>query len=299
MLASPRDAVIGASDLDRMTEFLAVFGFQTRAAGTLPQPAARALYGLDMEPEERLLEMPGSARGRVRLVSTPVPARRFAPFDARPFAIDLFSSDIVRSVDLATGAGLHVSPVTAHQFGPVVIRELEVTGPDGLIVTLLERTSSRWPSLLDGEPDRLHSEVHAFVWSAKELDRLLPFWEGCGLGKHTDAVLATPGLGALVGVPEADVKMRLTVFSDPESRQIRVELVDFLGQPAAAHDSLPLAAGLHAPAFEVADLDAAVAALLPARVGEVVELDTPLHPRCRAVTAVAPGELLFEVWESR
>ncbi len=297
MLPSPRDAVVGASELESTAAFLEMFGFVRGEPARLPREVAAALYGLDAPCLELILYVPGAERGRVRLVSTPNPARGFAPFDPRPFAIDLFTTDIERSVGLAHTAGYHTSPITDHRFGPVLIREVEVVGPDGLVVTLLQPSAGRRCSILDREPKRLHSEVHAFVWSASELEPLLAFWEACGLVKSTDAVLNTPGLGALVGVPSEDVSMRLVVLADRDGRPVRLEYVDFLGRHGTAQPSLPLAAGLHAPAFIVPNLDAAVAALPQVQVDEIVELDTPLHPKSRAATANTPGGQRFELWE--
>jgi hypothetical protein len=298
MLPSPRDVVVGASDMDRAAAFLGLFGFERLTSATLPADAARALYGLEAAADELLMGVPGAEFGRVRFVSTPHPPRSFAPFDARPFAIDLYSLDIEKSVVLASEHGYHCSPIADHQFGPVIIREVEVTGPDRLIVTLLQMDIGRRSSILDSEPERLHSEVHAFVWSATELDGLLSFWEERGLQKLIDAVLDTPGLGALVGVPDEEVSMRLTVFADEEARPIRVEFVEFLGKPSESHPSLPLAAGLHAPAFDVASLEEARVVLAPSEIAEEVAVDTELHPVSRAATVVTPGGQLFEIWQS-
>ncbi len=297
MLPSPRDVVVGASALEPLAEFLEVFGFARGAAAPLPAPAARALYGLEGDGEELVMHVPGAAGGRVRLVATPHPPRRFAPFDPRPFAIDLFSTDVDRSVEAASAAGAHLSPITEHRMGPVVIREVEVIGPDQLVVTLLQPSVGRRSSILDRDPDRLHSEVHAFVWNDSDLDRLLPFWTGCGLAKVTDVVLDTPGLGALVGVPDEEVAMRLTVLADDEGRPIRVELVDFLGKGGVAQPTLPLAAGLHAPAFVVEDLAATLAEMPGVEIGEQVALDTPVHPAARTVSVCAPGGHRFELWQ--
>ena len=120
MLSSPRDVVVGASDFGRMSDFITLFGFESQVAADLPATAASALYGLDAATEERLLAVPGAALGRVRVVRTPHAPRSFAPFDARPFAIDLFSTDVEASVALATENGFHSSPITDHQFGPVI-----------------------------------------------------------------------------------------------------------------------------------------------------------------------------------
>jgi hypothetical protein len=298
MLPSPIDVVVGASDIEAATEFLILFGFEKGLSAELPANAANALYGIDSAVNELVMAVPGAPRGRVRLVATPNSPRSFAPFDARPFAIDLFTADMEKSVELAVGAGYHSSPITDHHFGPVTIREVEITGPDTLVVTLLEPSAGRRPCVLDDDPDRLHSEVHAFVWSDTNLDEHIGYWTERGLQTLMDVVMETPGLGALVGVPDEDVKLRLTVFADePEARPIRVEFVEFLGKPSAPQPSLPLAAGLHAPAFEFDDLEASLAGLAPAEIGEIVAVDTELHPKMRAATAVTPGGHRFEVWE--
>ena len=138
MFPSPIDVVVGASDMEAVAEFLILFGFEKGPTGPLPADAAAALYGIDGPVVELVMAVPGAPRGRVRLVSTPNPARSYASFDARPFAIDLFTTDMDRSVALANGGGYHASPITDHNFGPVTIREVEITGPDKLVVTLLE-----------------------------------------------------------------------------------------------------------------------------------------------------------------
>ena len=298
MLPSPIDVVVGASDMEAASEFLIHFGFGKGATGTLPADAADALYGITQPVDELVMAAPGAPRGRVRLVSTPNPARSYAPFDARPFAIDLFTANMDRSVEIAAGAGYHTSPITDHRFGPVTIREVEITGPDRLVVTLLEPSAGRRPCILDDDPERLHSEVHAFVWSDTDLDRHIGYWTDRGLQPLMDVVMETPGLGALVGAPDEDVKLRLTVFADePDARPIRVEYVEFIGKPSTPQPTLPLAGGLHAPAFELADLDTAIAGLAPAEVGTIVAVDTAVHPKTRAATAVTPGGHRFEVWQ--
>lgn len=297
MLPSPSHVVVGATDLEQTSEFLRLFGCEAGERGTLPVEAAGELYGLEGEAEEAVLATPGAERGWIRLVATPRSPRRFAPLDSRAFAIDFFTTDLDRSLALAAEAGHHASPVATHQFGPLTIREVEIRGPDELIVTLLE-TPARRPSILDREPERLHSEVHAFVWSAEGIDGLLPFWlDDLGLEKITDATFASPDMGKVLGVPDRQIEARLAVFCDADAAPIRLELIEFLGEPAASHPSLPLHGGLHAPAFTVDDWEAALGSLGAAELGRTVELDTPLHPGARAATAVAPGGLRFEIWQ--
>lgn len=297
MLSSPRDVVVGALDIECVADFLAMFGFERRSAGTIPGYAAARLYGLDGDAEEVLLTVPGVDDGRIRIVATPNPPHRRAPFDERPFAIDLFSTDIEKSVALAASSGYDCSPITDHHLGPVTIREVEVIGPDRLVVTLLQNDAGRMSSILDSQPDRLHSEVHAFVWNGIDLDPQLQYWQQRGLQKLTDVILETPGLGALVGVPDEDVLLRLTVLADDQARPIRLEYVEFLGKPSNAKPGLPLTAGLHAPAFEVPSLDDALSDLAPAEVRETVDLDTAIHPRSKAAAAVTPGGQVFELWQ--
>jgi catechol 2,3-dioxygenase-like lactoylglutathione lyase family enzyme len=297
MLPSPDHAVIGVSDPDQSVDFLHLLGFEEVRSGELPREAAATLYGLEEAIRETVLRVPGARRGYLRLVATPNPARLVAPLDNRAFAIDLFSTDIARSLEVVEEAGFHGSPIATHQFGPISIREVEVKGPDDIVVTLLE-TEARRPTILDREPDRLHSEVHAWVWSVKDIDGLLPFWlDRAAQQKLTDAVLETPGLGAVLGVPDREIKARLVVLGDADAHPIRLEMIEFLGEPAVDHPSFPLVAGLHAPAFRVGDLDSVCRSLEGALFGQIVALDTPLHGRARAVSAVAPGDLRFELWE--
>lgn len=296
MLPSPSHVVVGATDIDSTTTFLGLFGCEPQRSAPLPATAASALYGLDSTSREVVLATPGAARGWIRLVATPLVCRDFAALDSRPFAIDFFTTDLDESIAQTTGAGYHASPVATHRFGPLTIREVEIRGPDELIVTLLE-TPARRPSILDTEPGRLYSEVHAFVWSAEDLDALLPFWvEGLGMEKITDATFASPDMGKVLGVPERSIEARLAVFCDQRADPVRLELIEFLGEPAASHPTLPLQGGLHAPAFTVDDWTAAVDALAEATFGTPVDVDTAVHPGARGVTAVAPGGLRFEVW---
>ena len=60
MLPSPRDVVVGASRMEDMAEFLALFGFEPTASAPLPADAAAALYGLEGAAGETVMEMPGA-----------------------------------------------------------------------------------------------------------------------------------------------------------------------------------------------------------------------------------------------
>ena len=297
MLNSPSHAVIGVSDLRASIEFLRLFGYEKTGQSALPAAAAAALYGMDHEAGETVLTVPGAELGWLRLVDTVIMARNYGTLDSRAFAIDFFSTDLDHSVAMATEAGHHVSHVASYEFGPITIREVEISGPDGLIVTLLESPVKR-PTILDQEPDRLHSELHALVWSVTDMEAKLPFWQQTvGFETVTDATFEGEEMAKVLGLPGKTIKARLAVMCDAESNPARLEMIEFLGEPVAQHPNWPLAAGLHAPAFTVDNLEAAMAALAGAFFSEVVEVDTPLHPLARAVTAEAPGHLRFELWQ--
>ena len=297
MLGSPSHVVIGAAHLEATAAFLAIFGFRSDGEGELPPEVTRALYDVDGPLRECAVATPGAEAGWVRLVETPHPARDFAALDHRPFAIELFTADIERSLRATTAAGFSSSPIASHVFGPITVRETAVNGPDHLMVTLLE-TSVRRPSLLDRDPDRLHSEVHSFVWSVPGIDSLLPFWTTeAGHEILSDFSWTSKELGPLLNAGDRELAVRLAVWGDSEANPVRLEMIEFLGEEAASHPTLPLTAGLHAPAFSVPDLEAAAAGLSGAELGERVELDTALHPGARALTATAPGGLRFELWE--
>lgn len=299
MLPSPSHAVIGATNLQATITYLELFGFEVQARATLPAPAAAALYGLETATEEVLLAVPGADRGWLRLVATPNPRPPMAPLDSRAFAINLFSTDLARTADLATAAGYRVSPAATHHFGPMTIGELGVRGPDDLNVTLLEQTAGRRPSILDTDPNRLHSELHAFVWSVKNPDALIPFWEETAqLEKLTDFTFDSPDMAPVLGVEGDSLRLRLIVFADAESNPARLELIEFVDQMAEEPALFPLVGGLFAPAFNVESLENARRAL-PGAVFEVlVGVDTVVHPGSRALVTYAPGGLRFELWDS-
>lgn len=295
--SSPTHAVAGCSDLAATANFLRAFGFEIHAQGVLPAGAADALYGAQGAAAEWLLAVPGVSRGLLRLVASGRPARAAGTFDPRPFAIDLFSRDIERSLEIGRAAGGHCSPVADHKFGPMTVREAEIHGPDGLVVTLLQLPKRR-PSALDTREDLLHSEVHSFVYSVRDTDQVAPFWqEQLGLSKVTDARFGGTTLSIALGLPERELAARFLVFTDERDQPVRVQFLEFLNEGGTPLPSFPLHPGLHALAFEVLDLESAMRALDAARFGQPVAVEGGVLGRARAVTASAPGDLRFELWQ--
>ncbi|MEM7483476.1 MAG: hypothetical protein AAF481_20140 [Acidobacteriota bacterium] len=291
-LASPSYVVIGASDLAKSARFLGYFGFMSASSSTLSAAAATALYGLDQPVEVQELDVPGARQGRVRLVATPHPPRSAGPYDARPVAIDLYTRDIHRSLEIAEAAGAELGELVEYDLGPLEIKEVEVIGPDHLVVVFLQVNKLR-PSVLDHDHDRLHSEVHSIVMSVRDAEAALPFWTGpSGLTTLIDAKIEGPIISRLMGLPRPNVPVRFILLCDEASNPARLELLEFFEDPGDELPNWPLAAGLQGPGFDVADLDRAQAVLTGADFGAVTLVEAG-----RAVSAVAPGGVRFELRE--
>ena len=296
-LPSPSHAVVGASDPRAMAAFLGRLGFEATAEDRLPLAAARALYGLEAEAPEMELRMPGAALGWIRLVATPHPAAAHHVFARGPHAIDLYTTDMKRSLELAAAAGAHCRPAATYKVGPLELTEAKTVGPDGFAVVYIQ-VARRRPSLLDREPGRLHSEVHSLVFTVDSITEALPFWkERAGLSAFLDATIVEPAVCAFMGLPRNDVPLRLAMLADGESQPARLELLEFPQDAGPSLPTWPLRAGLHGAGFAVTSLEDARRSLPGAQFGEVVDLDTAVHPRARGVTAVAPGGVRFELWE--
>ncbi|MCP3956433.1 MAG: hypothetical protein GY719_01130 [bacterium] len=294
MLSSPSHVVIGCSDLEKTERFLRHFGFEGEAGPELSAETAAALYGLDGPARQRVLRTPGADFGWARLVATPHGAREAGPYDARPIAIDFYTRDIHRSIEISRSADAEICQLVEFSLGPLEIQEVEVVGPDHLMVVFIGVNKLR-PSVLDRDPDRLHSEIHSVVFSVQSAEASLPFWtETAGLQTLIDAPIKGPIISELMGLPRPDVPVRFALMCDDDSNPARFELLEFYEDPGAAQPTWPLAAGLHAPAFDVDDLDAVMAGLTGAELGTVVEVE-----QARAVSAVAPGGVRFEVWQTK
>jgi hypothetical protein len=147
----------------------------------------------------------------------------------------------------------------------------------------------RRPSLLDVEPDALHSEAHSMVWVVPSIDEALPFWRDAGLAVAFDLPLASPAVADLLDLPGRDTRVRMAMLTDEAVRPMRFELFELPDDPISASDPAPRA-GTAWPVFEVSDLDAALA--LPWQtVGPVVDVAGRGTSRC-----TAPGGVVAELW---
>ncbi len=293
MLFSPTHAVVGARDLTATVAFFAAFDFAETARSTLGEDAAAALYGVEGPAECVELRAAGAERGAVRLVQTHLPAPPDEPFASGPYAIDLYTSDIGRSTELARATGATVSVISPLEIGGTPARRARVDGPDGVPVVLIQ-SDRRRPSLLDNAPERLHSEVHSVVWSVRRIDLASPFWKDQGLSVRSDAPVTATHLGAILGLPKDDVTVRVAMLSDGAMDPLRVELLQFVDETGPRRALVPLRPGLHAVAFAVTDVGKTMSLMRGADFGAVADVDGRA-----AVRGSAPEGLVFELWEDR
>lgn len=292
MLSSPSHVAVGCTDLDATTRFLQTFGFEADGDAVLPPEVTAALYGADGPLPQRWLAVPGAERGRIRLVQTASPPAGAGPFDQGAHAIDLYTTDIARSVAQAREAGGRAGPVGSYRAGPLQVHEVKTHGPDGLPLVFIQ-VDRRRPSVLDAAPDRLHSEVHSIVWTVDEADMeaALAFWrDTAGLSVLLDAALADPQIAMFMELPRDDVTVRLALLADADVSPARLELLTF-PEDRGAPSPTALLAGSFLPGFTVDDLGAAMASLPGASFGEVVALPGG----GRAARGVAPGGVAFEL----
>jgi catechol 2,3-dioxygenase-like lactoylglutathione lyase family enzyme len=295
MTLSPTHAVIGTTDLTRTAAFLQVFGFEPSVRRPVAPDVAQALYGLDEATEEVVLSTPGAARGWLRLVRTPHGAADLGPFALGAHAIDLYGRDIDRSAAVAAAAGGRCGPIGRYRMGPLAIDEVQATGPDHLVIVMIA-VDRRRPSVLDVEPSRLFSELHAAVWTTADIDAVLPFWrEQAGLQVLHDVTTSEPAVSRFMELPRPDTRLRLTVLADAEAGAPRFEFISFPDEPGAAPPVWPLRAGLHALGIEVDDLEAAMTGL----PGAQWRTGVTLPGGTRAVAGEAPGGVALELRATR
>jgi hypothetical protein len=307
VLNYPESTIIGATDLARMAAFFSVFGAQPERLPPLPREAAQALYGHDRELPQLLLREPG-IRTTIRLVETPLASPPFEPLKSGAYGIDYYSRDLELTLDALQHVGRGaVSPLVVYGVPGNRTRELLTFGPDELPVFLTDvRITDRpWPTLLDQDASRIHSELlmQVYVTSAPVIEQR--FWlEEAGLvnaypnassyddGEQTEwndemqRLMFTPRNTPLAGIN----------VTSPGGLH-KMELLDYPEETVTPRDDWPLRAGFFAGGFDVARLETAIEQLPSASFGEIISADRGQGLQ-RAVRATSPGSIRFELWES-
>jgi catechol 2,3-dioxygenase-like lactoylglutathione lyase family enzyme len=292
-LTSPTHAVVGSHDVEATVKFFTCLGFEPATRRPIPSEAASALYGLESATEEVELTAGGSLRGAICIVGTPRRATPCGPFDVGGYDLSLYTTDLDRSAEVAARAGAHVGPVAVLKLGPVVMRQQQAIGPEGIRIVFIQ-SSHRRPSILDDDPKRVHSEVHSIVWCVESIERAAPFWRRAGLAQAFDAPIADPAVSTLLELSRPLVPIRMSLFSDDSLSPSRFELLEFpedgLSRP---REGVP-PPGIWALGFGVPDVASAISALQGGSFGEAVFLE----PARRAATGEAPGGVRFELREA-
>lgn len=263
--SSAAGLVVGATDPEATTTFLAAFGLGVLASREVGSEECSALYGHDRTCTEVAMVTPGALRPRVWVVGCDVAGDLPADFERRPRAFDIYTASMDEALDHLAFVGIAAGPVGTLSVGPVTMRQCLVAGPDGLAVVLVE-SSHRRASILDGEGDSaggastgegpLFSEGHSLVWCVDSMDDEAERLVAAGLTKGMDLAFEEPEVSTYLGLPRSPVPIRMTMLSGPEVEPLRLELLEFPadGGPVLSRDAL--AGGLWALRFEVQDLAA-------------------------------------------
>jgi hypothetical protein len=245
LLSSPDHVLIGSNDVETQAEFWVAMGFAIVGRSTIGAELAR-IYGAAEGAVEITLAVPGATAGGIRIVGVEHGPVEMGPWDFGPFAVDLYTRDMDRSLELAVQAGATHKGRMVYEFGTMRLEEGKTTGPDGVRLVFISN-STRRPSVLDSDDDRLHSEVHSIVNIVSSVDTFSAGWhEGAGLTVLGDAVIASPGLADLMELPKV-VSARMGLYCDAAVTPIRYEALEFIGLEEADPSTLvaqwPLRAG--------------------------------------------------------
>ena len=294
LLMSPDHALIGSADPERQAAFWVAMGFEVTERTTVDVALAR-LYGVAEGSQQISLAVPGTSAGGLRIVATAQPEVAMGPWDRGPFAVDLYTRDMDRSLDAAVAAGATHRGRMVYEFGTMRLEEGKTTGPDGVRLVFIAN-STRRPSVLDHDESRLHSEVHSIVNIVDSVDTFSKGWcGGAGLTVLGDAVISSPGLADLMELPKI-VSARMGLYCDAAVTPIRYEALEFVGLDATDTSALvaqwPLRPGVPFGVFVVDDFDGSLFAL--DTNGFEMEGDITVDGR-RIVMGVDPCGIRFEV----
>lgn len=260
MLSSPTQVIVGATSLRATLDMLAAYGFTVRASGDVPVFRARARYGLDDATSWTKVTQAGADVGALRIVETPHPAPPRTDFDRGPLAIDVYARDADEAAAIADAHGWDRGPVGTIELGPLVMRQVEVTAPDGWRLVFVEANRRR-PSLLDTREDLRFSEVHSVLWSVDDIAQANPPFVAGGLVEQHLFPVGIPAVAEIMRLPEERHDLRMNLLTDEPQRPIRLELFEFSADPGPTRPNWPLTGGIFAPVFDVDDLDATIDAM--------------------------------------
>ncbi len=253
MTAAPTHVVIGATDPQATVDLLHLVDLVEAERGWFSAEQAATRFGLDAPTAWYRLHAPGASRGEVLVVATPHTAPARSATDLGALAVDLYTADLDASLARLRAAGVEHGYAGTLELGPLVMRQCEITAPDGWRLVLVEANRRR-PSVLDDDPDRLHSEVHSVLWTVPSIAAAAPAVQAAtGLEQAHVFPIRHPELARIVGLPSEDTELVMNLMVDADQTPIRVELCEFPGHPAPRAPEPaatgPLTGGIHALGF--------------------------------------------------
>jgi hypothetical protein len=217
-MSAPVEVVVGATDLDATTRFLATFDLEVVAEGTVAVTDADSGDGQAGSTSWRRLGVPGADRGTIRLVATDLPGGPRPAIAAGPLAVDLYTRDMDASLARLAGAGIDHGRLGTLDLGPLVMRQCEVIAPDGWRIVLVEANHRR-PTTLDDDPDRLHSEVHSVLWTVPSIEEATPALVDLGLTQAHVFPIQHPELARIIDLPAPDTTLVMNLLVDNRPRR--------------------------------------------------------------------------------
>lgn len=214
VVGSAVGVVVGATDVAATLAFLARFDF---THVTL----------VDTETHVRISGGHGVPIIVVAVTDDSATGNSSAPcdYEQRARAIDIYTGDL--DAALAALDGEQCSPIGVIELGPVRMRQVLVTGPDGLPIVVVESTHRR-TSILDSEPERRFSDPHSVVWCVADRTAEAAWWvEQHAMTKGTDLAFEEPAVSEYLGLPDSPVRIEMTMLSDSEVSSLRLELLAF------------------------------------------------------------------------
>lgn len=225
-LGSVLEVTVASRDLERQIRFC-------RAAFQL-EPVAR-------EGETVLLGVPGSARGRLRLVQAAADPGLPAPevWECGLQLLGVYSQDVPRTEKLVAAAGGRPRPHTSFDGGEMGhYTEGSARGYDD-VTWVYPCPSKRLPSpALAREPSRLHSELHYVAVTTADVSAAIAFFAGAGgMTVIMDQEVEADWVCELIGVPPG-TKARLACLAGADLAPTRLILSSYRGaQPTT--DAVP------------------------------------------------------------
>lgn len=293
-LSYPHHAIFGTADFPKLAAFFSIFGYQPRRIPPLSAEAASSLYGLEGEAEQWLLRSAG-LDCPIRIVKTPHAAVPAVPMQLGPYGIDIYSSDLKLTLAVAGAAGFPTTEIVSYEVEGYPRDEARALGPEDFTVFLIESEVQRFPSGLDRQYWRAHSQVHMLCWVVDRIDEERRFWcDEAGMTINRDVLLDPQAMVDLMGHPRP-VRLGAVQVADADIHR-RMELMHYPDDHPPRRPDWPLRGGFHGGAFRVRDIDAMMERMPSAEFGRITTADFGAGPQ-RVVTATSPGGVRMELWQ--